>query len=201
MRITLILGLVVLVAQRSVAPPVLKKQEEVPVEHSEDETNDLEYGRYLKEVAEVLETDPVFSEKLLSAKEKEIRTGEVAHNLKFVDHKIRTKLDELKRQELERLRHLATKEFEFENGLDPTHLKIAEHIDHVNPHSFEIDDLRKLIIKTTKDLDEVDRKRKEEFKEYEMEKKFEQEQKMKSNIIVASVIVSKFARYICIGLY
>lgn len=58
---------------------------------------------------------------------------------------MRTKLDEIKRAEIERLRHLATKEFELENGLDIEHLKIPEHLDHENPHSFEIDDLKKLI--------------------------------------------------------
>ena len=34
---------------------------------------------------------------------------------------------------------------------------------------------------TTKDLNEADKKRREEFKEYEMQKKFEQEQKLKGN--------------------
>ena len=58
---------------------------------------------------------------------------------------MRTKLDEVKRREIERLRHLATKEFEIENDLDIDHLKIHEHVDHDNPHTFEIDDLKKLI--------------------------------------------------------
>lgn len=64
-----------------------------------------------------------------------------------MDHKIRSKLDELKREELERLRHLATKEHNIINGLDLNHLKIAEHLDHSNAHTFEIDDLKKLITK------------------------------------------------------
>lgn len=34
---------------------------------------------------------------------------------------------------------------------------------------------------TTEDLAEADRRRREQFKEYEMEKKFEQEQKIKGN--------------------
>lgn len=130
-----------------------------------------------------------------------LQSGKIAHELEFVSHNVRSKLDELKRQELERLRHLATMEFELENGLDPRHMKIPEHVDHVNPHTFEIDDLKKLIAKvssysksimiehdihtsyglqTTKDLDEADKQRKEEFKSYEMNKKFEQDEKMKS---------------------
>lgn len=70
-----------------------------------------------------------------------------------MDHKVRTKLDELKREELERLRHLATKEHNLRNGLDMVHLKIAEHLDHSNTHTFEIDDLKKLIAKVEHSLD------------------------------------------------
>lgn len=70
-----------------------------------------------------------------------------------MDHKVRTKLDELKREELERMRHLATKEHNLRNGLDMVHLKIAEHLDHSNTHTFEIDDLKKLIAKVEQPLD------------------------------------------------
>ena len=48
---------------------------------------------------------------------------------------------------MERLRHLATKEYNRKNDLDIEHLKIAEHLDHSNAHTFEIDDLKKLIAK------------------------------------------------------
>merc|ERR1719244_557418 len=44
------------------------------------------------------------------------------------------------------------------------------HIDHSNPHTFETEDLQKLIKEATRDLEEQDRVRKEEFKRYEMEK-------------------------------
>lgn len=37
-------------------------------------------------------------------------------------------------------------------------------MDHENPHTFEIADLQKLILKTSGDLAEADRKRREEFK-------------------------------------
>jgi hypothetical protein len=67
-----------------------------------------------------------------------------------VNHHVRTKLDEIKRTELERLRHLATKEYELRHGMDTDHLKIPpEHLDLSNPHTFEIEDLRKLILKVT----------------------------------------------------
>ncbi|XP_032677241.1 nucleobindin-2 isoform X2 [Odontomachus brunneus] len=175
--------LAILVIQTSVAPPV--SQNKIEVETKKDEVEDselenvMEYHRYLKEVIQALESDVEFREKLEKANEREIRSGEIAHELQFVNHKVRTKLDELKREELERLRHLATKEYNLMNGLDMGHLKIAEHLDHSNTHTFEIDDLKKLIAKTTRDLAEADKRRREEFKEYEMQKKFKEEQKMK----------------------
>ncbi|XP_018358059.1 PREDICTED: nucleobindin-2 isoform X3 [Trachymyrmex cornetzi] len=185
----LVLFLVVLIIQTSVAPPVEKKNEDRKDKENEvDDSDDLEnpehhmeYHRYLKEVIQALETDVEFRAKLENAKEEDIRTGKIAHELQFVDHKVRTKLDELKREELERLRHLATKEYNRRNDLDIEHLKIAEHLDHSNAHTFEIDDLKKLIAKTTKDLAEADKRRRQQFKEYEMQKKFEEEQKMKGN--------------------
>nr|CAD7420158.1 unnamed protein product [Timema poppensis] len=109
----------------------------------------IEYNRYLKEVVTALESDPEFRAKLEKAEEVDIRTGKIAQELEYVNHQVRTKLDELKRQELERLRHLANKEFEIRNGVDREHLKIGpEHLDHANPHTFEIEDLRKLIAKS-----------------------------------------------------
>lgn len=43
-------------------------------------------------------------------------------------------------------------------------------MDHGNPHSFEAQDLQKLIVSATKDLEALDAKRRQDFKEYEMEK-------------------------------
>lgn len=76
-----------------------------------------------------------------------LQFGKIAHELDFVNYHVRTELDELKRTELERLRHLATQRFEMENDLDMDHLKMAEHVDHSNPHTFEVNDLKKLIAK------------------------------------------------------
>ncbi|KAL6442269.1 hypothetical protein ACFW04_002494 [Cataglyphis niger] len=189
MQYRLPLFLVALIIQTSVAPPVTQQKKDGDHKEKENEVDDMdmgidyqiEYQRYLKEVVQALESDEDFRAKLEKANEDDIRTGKIAHELQFVDHKIRTKLDELKREELERLRHLATKEHNLMNGLDLDHLKIAEHLDHSNMHTFEIDDLKKLIAKTTKDLAEADKIRRQQFKEYEMEKKFEEEQKMKGN--------------------
>ncbi|XP_008210721.1 nucleobindin-2 isoform X1 [Nasonia vitripennis] len=186
MKYLFILLVSILVIQNSVAPPVTKdkKDEENEVEDKEELANDpmrvMEYHRYLKEVVQALESDPDFRAKLEKAEENDILSGKIADELEHVNHNVRTKLDELKRTELERLRHLAINQYELEHGIDRHHLKIPEHVDHNNPHTFEIDDLKKLIAKTTKDLDEADKKRREEFKEYEMHKKFEQEEKLKT---------------------
>lgn len=70
----------------------------------------LEYGRYLQEVVATLEEDKEFAKKLENASIDHIKSGAIADELHFVDHKVRSKLDELKRIEMERLRKLTTKE-------------------------------------------------------------------------------------------
>lgn len=62
-------------------------------------------------------------------------------------------------------------------------MKIEEnhhHIDHDNQHTFEIEDLKKLILKTSADLTEADRRRREDFKEYELQKEFEKQEKLQA---------------------
>ncbi|XP_055702592.1 nucleobindin-2 [Phlebotomus papatasi] len=142
--------------------------------------NVLEYQNYLKEVVNALESDPDFREKLNKVDEVDIRTGKIAQELEYVNHHVRTKLDEIKRTELERLRQLAIKQFEMTNDIDREHLKIPEHLDHSNQHTFEVEDLKKLIHKASNDLAEADKLRREEFKRYEMQKEFEKQEKLRS---------------------
>lgn len=101
--------------------------------------------------------------KLETADVDSIRDGTIAHELEFVQHGVRTKLDEIKRKELERLRHLAVRQNELGQGIDKKHLKIPHHVEVRHP-TFEVEDLKKLIKSTTKDLEEADRKRREDFK-------------------------------------
>merc|ERR1712013_878735 len=82
-------------------------------------------------------------------------------------------------QEFERLRHLAQKQYELSQGIDKKHMKIPKHVELKHP-TFEVADLQKLIKQTTDDLEEADKQRKEEFKKYEMEKKFEKEMRLKA---------------------
>eukprot|EP00088_Acartia_fossae_P025565 TRINITY_DN2638_c2_g1_i8.p1 TRINITY_DN2638_c2_g1~~TRINITY_DN2638_c2_g1_i8.p1 ORF type:complete len:551 (-),score=209.50 TRINITY_DN2638_c2_g1_i8:1174-2826(-) len=168
-----------------VAPPVDKNQGkgtgEGPKQNEtqEDWNLGLEYNKYLQEVVSILESDQEFKKKLENAKVEDIRDGTIAKELEFLSHGIRSKLDEVKRQEVERLRHLAQKQFELNSGIDRKHVKVPQHLE-LQHKSFEVADLQKLIKQTTKDLEEADKKRKEEFKKYEMEKKFEKEMRLKA---------------------
>ena len=74
----------------------------------------------------------------------------MADLLHVVDPQIRSKLDELKRIELDRLRKKATEAFELSNGLDRNAIKEPPHLDHRNPHTFRSEDLRKLILKVSR---------------------------------------------------
>jgi len=162
-----------------VGPPVEKNKNTGPQQNETTQEWDLglEYNKYLKEVVQVLESDPEFRKKLEEAKVDEIRDGTIAKELDILNHGVRTKLDEIKRQELERLRHLAQRQFELNQGLDKKHFKIPQHLD-VKSARFDQEDLMKLIRQTTADLEEQDKKRKEDFKKYEMEKKFEKEMRL-----------------------
>ncbi|XP_026280650.2 nucleobindin-2 [Frankliniella occidentalis] len=173
-----------------VAPPVTSSTTKSPndinsADHEAQDDFNVEYDRYLKEVVQALESDPQFREKLQKAEDADIRSGKIAHELEYVSHAVRSRLDEVKRTEMERLRKYARKAYELQHGMDTEHLGIQsvpdpEHIDDGNPDTFEIEDLRRLIAKTTKDLAEADKKRREEFKEYEMQKEFEKHEKVKN---------------------
>ncbi|XP_034255892.1 nucleobindin-2 isoform X2 [Thrips palmi] len=175
-----------LIVSGVVAPPVTQTTKSPnDIDQKENDDFSVEYNRYLKEVVQALESDPQFRDKLQKAEDTDIRTGKIAHELEFVSHAVRTRLDEVKRTEMERLRKYARKAFELEQGLDTEHLGIhsapdTEHVDHANPDTFEVEDLKRLIAKTTKDLAEADKKRREEFKEYEMQKEFENHEKTKN---------------------
>ncbi|XP_059161930.1 nucleobindin-2-like isoform X2 [Physella acuta] len=153
-----------------------------PVEEGspDDKSTGLAYDSYLRQVVEVLESDPGFRKKLETANVSDIKSGKIAMYLEMVNHTIRTTLDEIKRREITRLQELAR--LQLQGISDPRGLRnfeIPTHLDIKNPHSFEMKDLENLIKKTTTDLEELDKKRREEFKEYEMEKEFEKKEHLK----------------------
>lgn len=63
-----------------------------------------------------MEDDKDFAKKLENVSAEHIKSGAIAQELNFVHHNIRSKLDELKRIELDRLRQLARKEHEIGGG-------------------------------------------------------------------------------------
>lgn len=70
----------------------------------------MNYGRYLQQVVAILEQDKEFAKKLENVSVEHIRSGAIAKELHFVNHNIRTKLDELKRMEMDRLKKLLKQE-------------------------------------------------------------------------------------------
>jgi hypothetical protein len=64
------------------------------------------------------------------------------------------------------------------------HIKdfIPQHLDHRNSETFGQADLERLIKHASKDLDELDRQREAQFKEYEMRKEYERRAELAVNI-------------------
>lgn len=125
-----------------VAPPVQKKSEE------DSKTKDPEYARYLKQVIEILEEDDDYVKKLMNATEDELRDGKIADDIEFVKHGVRMKLDELKRQEIERQRMIRRQMNDHLNGLKERE-SWNPLFDDENPNFFGAEDFRKLLNKVS----------------------------------------------------
>ncbi|XP_077424941.1 nucleobindin-2-like isoform X1 [Vanacampus margaritifer] len=172
--------------------PIVVDQSNENISPKEDELNapqtadtGLHYDRYLREVIEYLEKDPHFRDKLQNANMDDIKQGKLAKELDFVHNNLRTKLDELKREEMNRLRLLikAKHDMQTGDGWKVDHqalLKQFEHLNQDNPHSFEPDDLDRLIKSATKDLEHFDEERHDEYKRNEMRKEHERREKLKA---------------------
>lgn len=98
---------------------------------------------------------------------------DLATQLTFVKHSVRSRLDELKRMELKRLNELERrldllKAKRGDKDVPEVVQRMADrtHIDHENPSSFEIDDLDKLIRRSVADLENIDDQQQEEFKKW-----------------------------------
>ena len=55
---------------------------------------------------------------------------------------------------------------------------LPQHLDHDNSDTFNEADLERLIRHASKDLDEIDRQREEEFKQYELRKEYQRRAKL-----------------------
>ncbi|XP_062328148.1 nucleobindin-2a [Osmerus eperlanus] len=163
----------------------IKPQEEKVQDPPPSVDTGLHYDRYLREVIDFLEKDPHFREKLHNTDMEDIKQGKLANELDFVGHHIRTKLDELKRQEVNRLRTLIKAKQDVEGGNDmvvdhQALLKQFEYLNHMNPHTFVVDDLDRLIKSATNDLENFDKDRHEEFKKYEMMKEHDRQEHLRT---------------------
>ncbi|KAF8354091.1 nucb-1, partial [Pristionchus pacificus] len=134
------------------------------------------YSKYLEEVVKILETDPVFNEKLRQMPEADIKEGKIADHLDAVPDPIAQRLHTLKVAELERLREQLAKQIEVDGGAH--NIKMPQHLDLQNWEKFGKEDLRLLIKQTVADMEEIDRQRAAQFKEYEMKKKAEEDHKL-----------------------
>nr|XP_054490674.1 nucleobindin-2 isoform X5 [Agelaius phoeniceus] len=161
----------------------VKAEGHVEGEKVENPDTGLYYDEYLRQVIDVLETDKHFREKLQTADIEEIKSGKLSRELDLVSHHVRTRLDELKRQEVARLRMLIKAKMDSvqDTGIDhQALLKQFEHLNHQNPDTFEPKDLDMLIKAATSDLENYDKTRHEEFKKYEMMKEHERREYLKT---------------------
>ncbi|XP_072047948.1 nucleobindin-2-like isoform X2 [Amphiura filiformis] len=164
--------------------PVLPKEEIEDEGLLEEEDTGLEYDRYLRQVIKVLEKDPDMRKRMEELSLEDLKEGNFARELGFLSTNIRSKLDELKRLEVQRLRTVARQRMEAAAGKADMKRQleidgILGHVDVENPHTFEEKDFVQLIEKAAADLDEADKERRKEFKRYEMEKELQRRQQLK----------------------
>lgn len=162
-------------------------QGDIELDENLPEDTGLFYNDYLMKVMKALETDESFREQLLKYDFEQIKNGDVRINLNKVSDEMRLHLDETKRKEVERIRHLIRAQQDLEDGrrITKNNMKaylndIAAHFDHAAPHSFTEDDVIKLISSAAKDMDDFDQDRHDRFKKYEMHRKIQEENRMKS---------------------
>lgn len=155
--------------------PVRKAAKKVDEEWKKEE--DPSYVKYLKQVIEILEGDENFAKELENVTEEDIRSGKIAEQIDFANHRVRTKLDELKRKEIESQRQLLRQQQDLRKGIHREYWNPLN--DRENPNTFEVGDLKKLLSKHHEEMDEIDKKRKQDFQKYEMEKEHERRQRDK----------------------
>lgn len=166
-------------------PPVIPEKDKLGEAKPADDTIDplqaLEYQKYLKEVVGILEADPDFKKRIEASSVDDIKSGKIADHLDLVGHNVRTQLDELKRKEIERLSKLISRKARI-NQLEGKDVEsiLPKHVDHSNTDTFEKGDLEKLIRQATADLEDIDKKRKDEFKKHELEKEYDRRQALEN---------------------
>merc|ERR1712080_550169 len=138
---------------------------------------DQEYFRYLTQVIQELEKDTNFKKVLNNTKEEDIKSGKIAEHIDLVGHDVRKKLDEVKKMEVEYQRELLRQQKHHMTGTDRNYWN---PIHQENKDTFEKHDLKQLLSKHNDMMAEVDEKRKQRFKNYEMEKEHKRRQAVKN---------------------
>lgn len=90
---------------------------------------------------------------------------------------LRTKWDEERRKKLELLKQFYNRERELESGDILNPFKRHDDMEPEKIHAAEIAEVKRSIAKLTEELVQIDHNRRELFKEYEMQKKFNEHQK------------------------
>ncbi|KAI1725484.1 EF-hand domain pair domain-containing protein [Ditylenchus destructor] len=142
----------------------------------EDSPYKFPYSKYLELVVKILESQPKFQERIRQMNEDEIKTGKIADHLDDLDNEVFDQLTKAKISEIERLREEIQQQIQREG--DARNIKMPEHLDVNDWEKFTKEDLRKLIVKTVADMNEIDEERKEKFKQYEMEKKAKEDHRL-----------------------
>ncbi|XP_067135769.1 nucleobindin-2-like [Centruroides vittatus] len=140
----------------------------------------LEYNNYMKEVAKILEEDEDFLKEVKKiVHTNDFEPEDTSYALQFAKHNVRTKLDELKRLEIDRFRKYAARQMELNDPAKGRPFKYPTHLDLRNPHTFEVEDLKRLMQTLRKDMEKISEKRKEQFKQYELEKERNYRERLK----------------------
>jgi len=172
-NLTILIGCVLFVY--CVLGKPIKKEKEPESDAKDNEES--EYLRYLGQVVEILEEDEEFKKKLHNATEDDIRSGVIADRMDLVSHNVRTKLDELKRMEIEYQRRIRKQERDHLNGINERNF--WNPVFDENSETFETEDLKKLLHKHNTMMEEQDKKRRKDFHQYELEKEHKRREDMK----------------------
>jgi len=148
---------------RCTAPPVAGKKE--TDDDTKKQIQDYEYHRYLAEVIDKLQQDPDFKKKVHNLTEDDIKAGKILEHVDLLDHDVRRKLDEVKRNEIKYQHELINQKRlhmtkEKRNEWNPVH--------HENNETFESEDLKLLIRKHHRLMEETDQERRKQFKAHLM---------------------------------
>lgn len=154
----------------------MQRQKEIEEEKKKEIAKYVKYMNYLETVLTILQSTTQFKEAMMNMTQQEMREGKIAYVVDHLEPHIVEQLTKAKMLELKRLEQEIKDQIQLDGH--ERNVKIPEHIDFNDWGKFGKEDLRKLILKTVFDMDNLEKQRKENFKEYEMKKKVEQDRQM-----------------------